>query len=111
MTSPSVIAAGARFEGLLVFNAHARVEGELVGAVSGGGLLEVAPGARVEGDVEVQTLLVEGELHGDVRGCERILVGSEALIRARIETAALEVSEGARIEGPVTMTGSASAND
>ncbi len=105
MTHPCVIERGRRFEGLLAFETAVRIEGELVGAVSGEGLLVVAAGARVEAEVEVGSLLVEGELEGAVMAREKIVAGPGARIRGPLETAALEVNEGASIEGPVTMIG------
>lgn len=105
MSAPCVIRRGARFEGLLSFESGARVEGQLVGSVVGDGVLEVGQDAQVEAQVEVDTLDVAGELTGEVSARTKIVVGPRARIRGRFETTALEVSEGASIEGPVSMTG------
>ena len=104
MSHPCIIERGARFEGLLSFEERVRVEGVLVGAVVGSGLLEIGATARVEGEVEVGSLRVEGSLDGEVRTSGKTVVCAAGRIRGRIETAALEVSDGASIEGPVTMT-------
>ncbi len=61
-------------------------------------------GARVEGSIDVAVLRVEGEIDGEVRVLKKMVVGPGAQIRGTIATAALEVSDGASIEGPVRMT-------
>ena len=103
MSHTCVIDRGARFEGLLSCGRMVRIEGDLVGAVRGEGLLVIAAGAHVQADVEVGSLRIEGKLEGAVRAREKIVVGAGAQVRGPLETTALEVNEGASIEGPVTM--------
>ncbi len=106
MTRPCVIERGARFEGVLAFDADVQIAGELVGVAvgAGRGTLEVAPGGRFEGEAELHTLYIAGEVEGEVRARGKIVVGAGATARGRFAAAALEVHDGGAIDGPIEMT-------
>lgn len=102
-TPVCAIGAGARFEGLLSFWGAARVEGALAGEVASRGLLEVGPAASVVGRVEVDVLVVEGTVEGQVFAHERVEVLPGARVSATIRTPRLAVAEGAQFEGKLEM--------
>ena len=109
MTRPCVIERGARFEGILAFDADVEIAGELVGEAVGRGasVLEVASGGRLRGEAELHTLHIAGEVEGEIRARGKIVVDAGASARGRFVAAALEVREGGSIEGPIEMTGPA----
>ncbi len=109
MTRPCVIERGARFEGILAFDADVEIAGELVGEAVGYGasVLAVAAGGRLRGDAELHSLHVAGEVEGEVRARGKIVVDAGACARGRFFAAALEVRDGGSIDGPIEMTGPA----
>jgi len=77
-----------------------RVDGRLVGAVEVEGLLEVAPGGRVEGGpVRAHDVRVAGELHADVRAEGTVEVWRGGTLQGDVRAGALDVDEGGRFLG------------
>jgi len=102
----SVLGPGTRFEGLLTFRGRARVDGSLRGEIAGHGLLVLGPGARAEARIEVDELIVAGEIEGDVHARRRVELLATGCIRGDVETPRLVIAEGGRLLGRCT-TGSA----
>ena len=65
------------------------------------GSLAVGPKGDLRARLQVQTLQVEGQVHGDVRAEGKVSVGSKARLVGDIRAVRLEVSEGGRISGYV----------
>jgi cytoskeletal protein CcmA (bactofilin family) len=105
--APCAIGPDARFEGLLSFWGEARVEGTLHGEVAARGTLEVGATGRVTARIEVDSLVVEGEVEGEIVAHERVEVMPGAVVRAAIRTPRLSVADGARFEGRLEMAGTA----
>ena len=97
------IASGTRFDGLLSFWGDARVDGSLRGEIAARGSLEVGPDARIEGRVEVDTLIVAGRIDGQIFARVRVEVLRGAHVSASIRTPRLAVDEGAYFEGQLDM--------
>jgi cytoskeletal protein CcmA (bactofilin family) len=96
---PTVIDAGASFEGLLTFRGAARVDGQLTGRVVADGCLVIGPRGRVAATIEVDELVVAGEFEGEVTARARVelLPGGRASGRLRAPSFAL--ADGCRFDG------------
>lgn len=101
--STCAIGPGASFDGVLSFWGLARVEGRLHGEVVADGTLEVGPEADVHARIEVDVLVVEGLVEGEVVARERVQVLATGRITAAVRTPRLVVAEGGRIEGRLEM--------
>ena len=97
------IGHGASFEGILSFWGLARVEGKLRGEVVADGILQVGPEADVHARIEVDVLVVEGLVAGEVVARERVEVLATGRITAAVRTPRLVLAEGGRIEGRLEM--------
>ena len=102
-----VVGAGARFEGLLSFWGRARIDGALRGEITADGVLEVGPEARIAAQIEVDVLVVEGLVEGEVAARERVEIRAGGRITAAVRTPRLLLAEGGSLEGRVAMTTSA----
>ncbi len=96
----SLVPAGFRFEGTVAFHGAARLDGEVTGRVEGRGLLEVGPGARLAGDVKTDELVVAGAIEGDLEIGTRLELLDGARITGAVRTPALQMHEGAVLDGP-----------
>jgi len=103
--SAVVVGAGSRFQGLLAFWGLARIEGGLDGEVAADGTLEVGPDAAVRARIEVDALVVEGLVEGEVIARERVEIRAGGRVTAAIRTPRLQLADGGSLEGRVTMTG------
>jgi cytoskeletal protein CcmA (bactofilin family) len=94
-----LVGAGAEFRGTLSFRGAARIEGRVSGAVSATGTLLVGAGAVVAADIEVDELIVAGEVEGHVRARVRVELKPGARLRGSVETPRLAVAEGSILDG------------
>lgn len=99
-----VVGAGAHFEGLLSFWGRARVDGALRGTVVADGVLEVGAEAQIAARIEVDVLVVEGLVEGEVDARARVEIRAGGRITATVRTPKLVLAEGGSIEGRLVMT-------
>jgi cytoskeletal protein CcmA (bactofilin family) len=93
-----VLAAGARFQGLLLLHGAARLDGSVVGDVLGADRLYIGPQGRVEGRVEAGEVVVAGVVEGQVCARRRLELCQTARVRGQIETPRLALADGSLLE-------------
>lgn len=96
---PTVLDAGASFDGLLTFRGAARVDGALTGRVVADGCLVVGPRGRVEASIEVDELVVAGELTGDVVARRRVEILASGRVAGRLRAPSFSLAEGCVFDG------------
>jgi cytoskeletal protein CcmA (bactofilin family) len=94
---------GTEFEGKLLFTGSVRIEGKFKGQVVGGGTLNVGEGARIEGEVFVDNVLIGGEVIGNLEIKKRTEIFSRGNLSGELKTMVLVVHEGALFEGNCQM--------
>jgi cytoskeletal protein CcmA (bactofilin family) len=92
---PTVLGADARFKGELEFEKGVRLLGTFDGSIKSKGRLHVAPGAKLNAEVNAADVQVEGEVRGNLTASGRAHLKSTARLEGDLKTARLEVSEGA----------------
>jgi cytoskeletal protein CcmA (bactofilin family) len=95
----TVLARGTEFEGLLSFRGAARVDGRFSGDVVAEGCLVIGEGARVHARIEVDELIVGGELEGDIHARKRVELLETARVVGTVRSPRLAVAEGGVLEG------------
>lgn len=100
-----IVGTTGTFDGLLAFWGLARIEGRVRGQVAAEGTLEVGREAVVHARIEVDTLIVEGLVEGDVVARDRVEVRAGGRITASVATPRLVLAEGGSLEGRLVMTG------
>lgn len=104
-TTINMVAEGTRIEGQVVFDHVSRVHGILVGEVRAkeGSTLILSETAVVEGNIEADTLMIDGYVHGDVQAKTRVVVSRTGRVVGNIKTPSLTLEFGAFFEGRCTM--------
>jgi cytoskeletal protein CcmA (bactofilin family) len=97
-----LLGPGTHFEGLITFQGEARLEGAVEGEISGHGLLVLGAGATAKARIDVDELVVAGEIDGDVRARKRVELLASGCIRGDVETPRLVIAEGGRLLGRCT---------
>ncbi len=97
--APTVIDAGASFEGLLTFRGAARVDGVLTGRVVADGCLVIGPRGKVTATIEVDELVVGGEFEGEATARSRVELLSSARAAGRLRAPTFALAEGCRFDG------------
>jgi cytoskeletal protein CcmA (bactofilin family) len=107
----SLIGAGTRVDGAVYFTGGLRVDGEVKGSIqaaegASSSILVLSEHARVEGAVRVAHLVTNGSVVGPVVATESLEMQAKARIVGDVEYAAIEMHQGAVIEGRlVTVVG------
>ena len=96
---------GAEFNGKLVLNGLVRIDGEFKGEALGSGTLIIGEGAYVEADIAVDSILISGEVRGNLDIREMAEVSPTGRLLGNMKTSILVVKEGAIIDGACQMLG------
>jgi cytoskeletal protein CcmA (bactofilin family) len=94
----ALLGAGSEFEGLLLLHGPARIEGQVRGEILGTSLW-IGPSASVDARVEVDHLVVSGEVAGSVEVRGLALLRATAHVSADLSAESLVLEEGSFLEG------------
>ena len=97
--APSLLLAGARFDGVLAFRGSVLLEGKHRGDVIAQGSLRIEPQGSVEGRIEVDELIVAGVIEGDVVARRRLELLPTARVHGQVRTPSLVLAEGCVLDG------------
>lgn len=100
----TLIARDATLRGDLAFSGGLHLDGRIDGSVRGvsmdaPGTLWVGEQGSVVGNVDVAHVVIHGQVSGDVRGTERVVLGRTARVQGDVRYGSIEMTLGARIEG------------
>jgi cytoskeletal protein CcmA (bactofilin family) len=107
-TAINLVAEGTRIEGKVVFNQISRVHGVLVGNVHAeeGSTLILGETSIVEGNIQADTLMIDGYVHGDISAKSKVVISRTGRVVGNIQTQNLMLEFGAYFEGRCSMEGS-----
>jgi len=95
-----------KFNGLLKFKETLRIQGQFKGTIESGGDLIVDKDAVVHADhINVDSLIVYGDVTGDVNAVDKVDMMTGAKVRGDITAAKLRLADGVLFEGQCSMTG------
>lgn len=99
----ALLGRGTSFEGKLTFEGTVHLNGHFVGEIHSPDTLVVGEGARVQGEISVGTLIVNGEVSGTVRARQLVEMHAPARVRGTVETPVLTIDRGVVFEGQTKM--------
>lgn len=108
----TLIGRGTALKGELQFVGGLHIDGEHQGDIRGAegatpSTIWVGEAGRVRGNIEVAIAVIDGEVVGQVRGAQRVVLGAKARIIGDVTYGVIEMTLGARIEGRLIPLGSA----
>ncbi len=95
----SVIATGLTFEGKIEGSGHVRISGRFKGDVHVDGTLTVEAGAHLAGAVRAGSVVVAGEIEGNIEGAQRVELHQSGVLNGDVSAGSLTVADGARMRG------------
>lgn len=99
----SLIGAGTIIEGDVIFSGGLRIDGEVKGSVRATGdhpgTLVISEHARIDGEVNVAHLVVNGTITGPVRSDEFLELQPKARVTGDVEYNTIEIHLGAIVQG------------
>lgn len=97
----SVIAAGLTIEGKIEGAGHVRIAGDFKGDVNVQGNLTIEPGAHLTGGVKADTVVVGGQLDGNIDAASRVELLQTGVLNGELKAGSLIVAAGSRMRGKV----------
>jgi len=97
----SLIASDLQIEGKIEGAGHVRIAGSFKGDVHVHGNLTIDAGARLTGQVRANTVVVGGELHGNIEAASRVELLATGVVAGDVKAGSLIVSAGSRMRGQV----------
>lgn len=99
----ALLGRGSEFEGKLTFEGTVRIDGKFTGSIITNDVLVVGEGAKVSAEITCGTIIVHGEVVGNVRAKTAIELHHPAKLRGNIETPSLMIEKGVIFEGQSKM--------
>lgn len=99
----TILREDASFEGKLVFDGNVLVNGKFVGEIHSAGELTIGNGGYVEGSVEIGAIHIFGEVKGNIKAKQKIVINAPAVVKGDITAPSLVIEEGAVFEGNCSM--------
>jgi cytoskeletal protein CcmA (bactofilin family) len=96
---------GCIYEGKLTFEGRVRIDGKFTGEIFSNDTLEIGPDAEIEGEIDVATLVVAGNVRGSIRARARCDLRNPAQVVGNITSPVVTMDEGVRFDGQLNMTG------
>lgn len=100
-----VLQKGCHLEGKLQFEGTARIDGHFKGEIFTPDILVIGDDAQVTGQIEADVVVISGQFSGDIFATQRVEIQAPAIVRGTIQTAILQVDEGAVFDGKTKMLG------
>lgn len=90
---------GAAFDGQLTFEGTVRIGGFFRGEIFTNDTLVINPGAKVEAQIEADTVIISGLVKGNVFARQRVIMHPPAVFKGTVTTPSLRIDEGVVFEG------------
>ena len=108
----SLVGAGTKVEGNVVFTGGLRVDGEIHGNVTASGdqasTLVISEHARIEGEIRVSHLVVNGTVVGPLHSTGFLELQTKARVTGDVEYNTIEMHLGAVVQGRLIHQGAQS---
>jgi cytoskeletal protein CcmA (bactofilin family) len=95
----SIISAGLTIEGKIEGKGNVRIAGEFKGDVNVQGNLTIEPGAHLTGGVKADTVIVGGQLDGNIDAASRVELLQTGVLNGELKAGSLTVAAGSRMRG------------
>jgi len=101
----ALLGRGSEFDGKLTFEGKVQIDGKFTGEILSEGTLIIGEGAKVKAEITVDTVIVYGDVVGNIRASGAVELMATARLRGNIQTAGLVVERGAVFDGNCVMEG------
>ncbi len=100
----SLLGEGVEMTGELSFTHGLRVDGVVRGKVRSEGTLVIGASGRVEAEVLIQSISINGEFRGAIHAADRVEIHKDGRVYGEIYTPCLIIEAGALFEGKCNMS-------
>jgi cytoskeletal protein CcmA (bactofilin family) len=101
----ALLGRGSEFEGKLTFEGTVRIDGKFTGTIITNDVLVVGEGAKIAAEITCGTIIIHGEISGNIKARSLVELHHPARMRGNVETPVLMVEKGVIFEGQTKMEG------
>jgi cytoskeletal protein CcmA (bactofilin family) len=101
----ALLGRGSEFEGKLTFEGTVRIDGKFTGTIVTNDVLVIGEGAKVSAEISCGTVIVHGEINGNVKAKTAAELHHPARMKGNVETPSLMIEKGVIFEGQCKMEG------
>jgi len=101
----ALLGRGSEFEGKLTFEGTVRIDGKFTGTIITKDVLVIGEGALVQAEIDCGTIIVHGQIVGNVRARASVELHAPAKVKGNVETPSLMVERGVTFDGQTKMEG------
>ena len=98
-SSKNVLSSDVEIKGNLKFSGELTMEGKLEGEINTDGVLHLGETGAINGNVNVNSVIVRGKINGNVMAKDKIEIKSKAEVFGDIRAAKLVIEEGVTFVG------------
>jgi cytoskeletal protein CcmA (bactofilin family) len=99
----TTFSSSTSFNGVLKFESSLRVEGKFKGKIISKGHLIIGENAKINANIKAQSIIIAGEVRGDIEAYERLEMLPTGKLYGNIKTKKLKMSDGVIFEGSCQM--------
>lgn len=104
-----ILDVDASMQGTIAFKdpVNLRINGSFEGKLDTKGNLTIGENARIKANITGDRIIIAGKVTGDVVASQSVSVVAPALVKGNVRTPVISITEGAILEGQLTMLGTA----
>ena len=102
---------GVKLEGKLTFSGTVRVDATFQGEIVTDGVLVVGEGAKVDAEIACGTVVVEGDVKGNIIASQGVELHASGRLHGDVESPSFAIDRGAIFEGSSRRPGGGSSSD
>jgi cytoskeletal protein CcmA (bactofilin family) len=106
----TILGPESSFEGKLVFDGTVRIDGKFKGEIQTNNVLVVGQGAHVEATINVGSVIINGDVIGDVTAKQSVEIHAPGRLRGNINTPQIMIAKGVIFDGTCRMQDKNQAN-
>ena len=100
-----LIGKNSELEGKLSFTGTVRIDGRFKGEITAGDTVIVGESGVLEADVHVSSIVIKGEVRGDISAKKRIELQAPGKVYGNIQAPTVTMEQGVVLEGACRMEG------
>ncbi len=101
----ALLGRGSEFEGKLTFEGTVRIDGKFTGTIVTNDVLVIGEGAKVSAEINCGSVIVHGEVNGNVKAKSSVELHHPAKMHGNLDTPSLMIDKGVVFEGQCKMEG------
>jgi cytoskeletal protein CcmA (bactofilin family) len=102
-TGDLLLGAGAEFEGKLTFAGTVRIDAKFKGSIFTNDVLVVGEHAKIEAEITCGTVIIYGEVNGNIKAKTAVELHQTARLRGNVESPSLTIEKGVVFQGESRM--------